>query len=89
LPANDANAPFGMRTASVGVCSKESGIESNRICTERLCAQRTAQRTAEGIAQGTAQGIAQGTAQGTMTFSAAEVCVYCVSPQNGHFAVLA
>jgi hypothetical protein len=81
LPANDANAPFGIRTASVGVCSKESGIESNRICTERLCALRTAQRTAEGIAQGTAQG--------TMTFSAAEVCVYCVSPQNGHFAVLA
>ena len=42
-----------------------------------------------GAAQGRAQGSAQGTAQGTMTFSAAEVCVYCVSPQNGHFAVLA
>src|ERR1700685_3409989 len=31
LPASDVNAPFGIRTATVGMCSNESGIESNRI----------------------------------------------------------
>jgi hypothetical protein len=28
----EPNAPVGMRTATVGVCSKESGIDSSRIC---------------------------------------------------------
>src|SRR4051812_32742794 len=31
LPASEASAPFGMRIASVGVCSNESGIERSRI----------------------------------------------------------
>ena len=31
LPASDARAPFGIRIASTGVCSNESGIDSSRI----------------------------------------------------------
>jgi len=30
LPASDASAPFGIRMATVGMCSNESGIESSR-----------------------------------------------------------
>src|SRR5207249_8235711 len=30
LPASDASAPFGIRIATGGMCSKESGIESRR-----------------------------------------------------------
>ena len=36
LPASEASAPFGIRIASVGVCSNESGIDSSRICTREL-----------------------------------------------------
>ena len=63
-----------------------------RLCAHRIAkrtAEGIAQRTAEGMAQGFAQGTAQSTAQGVITFSAAEVCVYCDSPQNGHLAVRA
>ena len=31
FPANDASAPLGIRIASGGVCSNESGIEKRRI----------------------------------------------------------
>ena len=30
LPASDASAPFGMRIATGGMCSNESGIDSSR-----------------------------------------------------------
>jgi hypothetical protein len=30
LPASEASAPFGMRMATGGVCSNESGIDSRR-----------------------------------------------------------
>src|SRR3954451_22981958 len=33
LPASEVRAPFGMRTAIGGMCSKESGMESKRIFT--------------------------------------------------------
>src|SRR3989442_6633051 len=33
LPANEARAPFGIRIATGGMCSKESGIESSRTFT--------------------------------------------------------
>src|SRR5215471_7263297 len=33
FPASDANAPFGMRIATVGMCSNESGIERSRTFT--------------------------------------------------------
>src|ERR1044071_8980024 len=36
LPASDASAPLGIRTATVGVCSKESGIDRSRIRTSHL-----------------------------------------------------
>ena len=31
LPASDVNAPFGIRIPTGGMCSNESGIESNRM----------------------------------------------------------
>ena len=31
LPASEVSAPFGMRIATVGMCSKESGIERRRM----------------------------------------------------------
>src|SRR5205085_9967206 len=31
LPASDASAPFGMRMATAGMCSNESGIDSKRM----------------------------------------------------------
>ena len=34
LPASDASAPFGIRIATGGVCSNESGIDSSRTFTE-------------------------------------------------------
>jgi len=33
LPASDASAPLGIRIATVGVCSNESGIDSSRTRT--------------------------------------------------------
>src|SRR2546428_1316848 len=33
LPASEASAPFGIRIATVGMCSNESGIESSRRFT--------------------------------------------------------
>jgi hypothetical protein len=33
LPASDASAPFGIRIASGGVCSNESGIDKSRTFT--------------------------------------------------------
>ena len=33
LPASEARAPFGIRIATGGMCSKESGIESSRTFT--------------------------------------------------------
>src|SRR5215470_6415168 len=36
LPASDASAPFGMRIATDGMCSNESGIESSRTFMGKL-----------------------------------------------------
>jgi hypothetical protein len=37
LPASDASAPFGIRMAAAGMCSKESGIESRRTFIVVFC----------------------------------------------------
>ena len=38
LPAMDASAPLGIRTTIDGMCSKESGIESNSTFMRSLIA---------------------------------------------------
>jgi hypothetical protein len=40
LPASEANAPFGIRIVSDGVCSNESGIEKSRTFIGRLSAEK-------------------------------------------------
>jgi hypothetical protein len=35
LPASDDSAPFGIRIATDGMCSEESGIENSRTFTVR------------------------------------------------------
>ena len=55
LPASDARAPFGIRIASTGVCSNESGIDSSRIrmaLRERVYASEARDGSADYNASG-------------------------------------
>src|SRR5690348_2043858 len=40
FPASEVRAPLGMRTATTGICSKESGMESSRMFILKLLRKR-------------------------------------------------
>src|SRR5258705_11533107 len=76
LPASEASAPLGIRMATVGVCSNESGIDSNRT--------RTAERYTENWYGGCSRIGRQGSRLLEEETDAAEVCDSDIGGEPGH-----